>query len=160
MTMTTSWTSKQSRAFADALVALGELYNEPVSSQRAELFLRMVQVLPFSAVMEALAWHGQSSKFFPRPADLRDRIENEAVRELQRALPPTRDWHVDCQACDDTGWQESSCDGDGSQACGRTFRHTKHQFVVPCPCRPTNPTYQRHRQEQRRHATGKLRTES
>jgi hypothetical protein len=148
-----AWTSKQSRAFGQALVSMGELYNEPVSDERAELFLRLVEQLPFDASMQALVYHGQSSKFFPRPADLRDRIESEAARELQKALPPVRDWAVDCQACDDVGWQEKTC--DGSLMCGRLTPHAEHRFVVPCPCRPTNRTYQRHREEQRRRASGK-----
>lgn len=89
------WTKAQSRAFGLQLVALGEVFNEPVSAARLELFLRLVEDLPYDALRQAVVSHGRTATFFPKPAELRQivlgQIEDQAelawtalLREVRR----------------------------------------------------------------------------
>jgi hypothetical protein len=73
-----------------------------------------------------------------------------ALMPLQRAEP----WHVDCDRCDDTGWETRTCFPDAPGRCGvRTCRKRReHTYAVACGCRDSNPTYQRGRR--RRFAVG------
>lgn len=52
----------------------------------------------------------------------------------------------ECEACSDTGWQESrGCDGGDwstGRSCGRKRRHLPHTYTVICPCREMNRTWQ------------------
>ena len=69
------WTDDELRAFTVILLAMGETYETPVSSVRAEMFCRAVEDLPFAAVKAAAAAHLRHGKFFPRPAELRELVE-------------------------------------------------------------------------------------
>jgi len=69
------WTRADERAFLEVLLALGEIYEAPVSTIRAEMFMRLVEDLPFEAVKAAAAEHGRRSPFFPKPGDLRVLVE-------------------------------------------------------------------------------------
>jgi hypothetical protein len=82
--------------------------------------------------------------FFPTSAQWYDAAQLAMKDYLRKALPPVRSepWRYDCVLCDDTGWEYFSCSGDS--LCGRTTTHAAHPYVRPCPCRATNPTYQRH----------------
>ncbi len=84
-------------------------------------------------------------RFFPTTAEWRTAAERANVELLRDAVQPARDepWHVDCEACEDTGWvQGLEC--PGSNLCGRTKPHAPHSYTRACPCRPMNRTYQRH----------------
>lgn len=109
-------------------------------------------------------------RFFPTSAEWRTACLSAHVEEAKArlALPSARvePWHHDCDACEDTGWVPQVCDG-GAEAwpeatsdtyrpqlrqtetprpisCGRRKTHQPHDYVVPCGCRPSNLTYQRH----------------
>lgn len=84
------------------------------------------------------------TRFFPTSADWRTVAQKATVDVFRKALPAVRDepWRVECEACDDTGWELFECTGDAF--CGRQKTHAAHTFVRVCPCRPTNRTYQRH----------------
>lgn len=69
------WTKTDERAFLEVLFALGEVYETPVSTIRGEMFMRLVEDLPFEAVKAAAAEHGRRSPFFPKPGDLRVLVE-------------------------------------------------------------------------------------
>lgn len=88
-------------------------------------------------------------KYFPTTGEWRDcalRVQQEMLRE---ELGTERDWKVECERCDDTGWMtDFKCGGGENDACGRPRRHLPHTFARECPCRPTNRTYQRHRQSE------------
>lgn len=79
-----SWTNAQQREFGVMLLAMGELFETPVSPVRAEMFCGAVEDLPFTAVRDAAAAHVRTSTFFPKPADLRRFVEGDV--EDQAAL--------------------------------------------------------------------------
>ena len=60
----------------------------------------------------------------------------ELPAELQARTEP------ECTGCDDSGWSYKFCDGRHDVICGRSRAHLPHDFVVECPCRPMNRTYQ------------------
>lgn len=70
-----SWTSAQEQHFVEMLFAMGELFNESVSTVRAEMFCRAVEDLPFEAIAGAAHAHIKTSAFFPKPAELRAFVE-------------------------------------------------------------------------------------
>jgi len=85
-----TWTNKQGREFGLLLLAMGEVYETPVSHERAELFLRAVEDLPFEAVKTAANTHARTAKFFPKPAELRElvlgNVEDKAEVAWQHVL--------------------------------------------------------------------------
>jgi hypothetical protein len=80
-----SWTSKQQREFGVMLLAMGELFDTPVSPIRAEMFCGAVEDLPFAAVRDAAAAYIRTSTFFPKPADLRRLVEGDVEDEAELA---------------------------------------------------------------------------
>ncbi len=78
-------------------------------------------------------------KFMPTSAEWAE-VTRTWIRDQQQTAP--REWHVECEQCDDTGWERFECTGD--ETCGRKNLHLPHSYVRVCPCRPTNRTYQRH----------------
>lgn len=93
--------------FARALYALGETFNEPVSEIRAEAYFDALGDLPIADVLTACRQAMRDARFFPRPVELRERLEGTiedradvawtAVRQLVRAIgyygrPRDTDW--------------------------------------------------------------------
>jgi len=66
-----SWTDDEVAAFGMLLLAMGEVFNEPVSPMRAELFCRACEDVPFAAMQQAANAHIRTATFFPKPAELR-----------------------------------------------------------------------------------------
>lgn len=64
-------------------------------------------------------------------------------------------WRFDCDGCEDTGWVYHACPGD--LPCGCPHEHDAHNVVTVCPCRATNPTYQRHHRPRGRRVPDVLR---
>ena len=58
--------------FAAALHRLGEVFGEPVSTGRADAYFAALEDLPIEAVLTAARAAIRGSKFFPRPAELRE----------------------------------------------------------------------------------------
>ena len=67
-------TRQHLRAFVTLLYGLGEAYNHPVSEVAADIYFGALEDLAFDDVRRAVATHVQTSKFFPRPADLRELV--------------------------------------------------------------------------------------
>lgn len=59
-------------AFTKAMMVLGETFNEPVSAVRIEAYSAALNDLDENAVLAAMHQCLRSSKFFPRPADIRE----------------------------------------------------------------------------------------
>lgn len=78
----TTWTKREEKQFASLLFAMGEAFNESVSPPRAELYFRALEDLPFASVSGAAREHLKASRFFPKPADLRElvlgKVEDQA----------------------------------------------------------------------------------
>jgi len=104
--------------------------------------------LPIEGVAAAADVLAKSSQWFPKVAEWREAARTHQLEGLLR-LPPGRDdeWKNECEACEDTGWQTKTCDPTTTPTCGRPVRGAHqhaHTYAVPCPCRATNRTYQRH----------------
>lgn len=66
----------QDRAdFATLMLGIGETYGEPVSDARMEIYFKALADLDLSDVREAATAHVRMSKFFPRPAELREAVD-------------------------------------------------------------------------------------
>lgn len=63
--------------FAEALLALGETFNEPVSQIRAEGYFAALNDLTLTQVTGAIRHALKASKFFPKPAELREFINGD-----------------------------------------------------------------------------------
>lgn len=91
-------------------------------------------------------------KFFPTTGEWRDAAQLLLDARQRQEFTQPRDWKVECDACDDSGWERLECTGAGG-GCGRERPHSPHTYAVICPCRQTNRTFQRHQwSEQRRTA--------
>lgn len=64
-------------AFAKALFALGETFNEPVSEIRAEGYFAALNDYDLQQVTGSIRHALKASKFFPKPAELREFIEGD-----------------------------------------------------------------------------------
>lgn len=131
------------RVFNRLCVALREPPDDTGMTQQT--YFELLHDLPIAA-LEAGAtvlMRESGRRFFPTSAEWRTAAE-QAQEEALRAVLPHRDepWHLECDACADTGWQMRTC--DGSSACGRKNKHAPHDYVTVCPCRPMNRTFQRH----------------
>ncbi len=67
-------TNSDRAGFAEFMLGLGETYNEPVSDARQEIYFAALADLPLEAIRHAATVHVRTSKFFPRPSELREAI--------------------------------------------------------------------------------------
>ena len=126
-------------------VALRELHDDTGITQDVYWHaLRDVSLESLGLSAEALSKE-PGRKWFPTTSEWRT-AANRAADDLRRAehVSTGREWHDECRDCSDTGWvKDLTCDGSAYGACGRPRLHGAHTYTVPCPCRPTNRTYQR-----------------
>lgn len=66
------------RRFAVTLGALGETFNETISDVRLDAYFMALSDLPIEAIEQATKAHIRDGRFFPRPIELRERIEGNA----------------------------------------------------------------------------------
>lgn len=116
--------------------------------------------LPIEAVEVAAANLAKTLGWFPKLAEWREAAKVHRSVLLDRALTPAREepWKHECEDCEDTGWRTFHCVPGTDVNCGRpkcikgeylhlqadgTVRVIEHDYVVRCPCRPTNATYRR-----------------
>lgn len=64
--------------FAEALFVLGDVFNEPVTDARAEAYFDALKGYDTARVLATLKAAISTSKFFPRPADLREMLDGDA----------------------------------------------------------------------------------
>lgn len=69
------WTKADRQKFGVLLLATGEVYGDPVSAERAELYCRTLEDLPCEAVSAAFATHLRTARWFPKPSEIRELIE-------------------------------------------------------------------------------------
>jgi hypothetical protein len=155
---------KQKLAF-DAFVG------KKASPERMEMFFQDLQSYDIDHVERAFEHHRKHGKQFPKPADIQDALKVtrrvEATEALSPVFDPENPFH--CNDCKDAGWQERWCPGhphypewDQRPDLNRVTDHcgemhlcqtTKdgqqvwrgHSWVTKCPCRSTNPVFQRQR---------------
>lgn len=68
-------TEQDKPTFATLLIGLGETYSEPVSDARLEIYWRALSDLPIEALQGAATVHANTSRFFPKPVELREAVE-------------------------------------------------------------------------------------
>jgi hypothetical protein len=61
-------------AFAAFMLGLGEVYGEPVSDARMEIYFGALADLELDEIQQAATAHVRLHKFFPRPSELRDAV--------------------------------------------------------------------------------------
>ena len=71
-------TAEDRPAFAEAMHALGETFNEPVSDIRAEAYFDALSDYSLAEVNTAVRVALRRCKFFPRPAELRELLDGNA----------------------------------------------------------------------------------
>jgi hypothetical protein len=65
-------------AFAEGMFLLGETFNEPISDVKTEAYFEALSDFEIAAVLAAIRGAVKSSKFCPRPVDLREQLEGNA----------------------------------------------------------------------------------
>lgn len=60
--------------FAEAMVILGETFNEPVSEVRIEAYFSALSDLPMAAVGAAVRSAVRTLRFFPKPVEIREMV--------------------------------------------------------------------------------------
>lgn len=91
-----------SLAFAQLLAGLAETFDVALTPTRTELYFRALEDLPLAAVREAVSGAIRDGRFFPKPAELRARVEPNLGDQAEIAwLALTRyfdvhgyEWHV------------------------------------------------------------------
>lgn len=68
-----------------AMMVLGETFNEPVSAIRIEAYYAALSDLDTTAVLAAMHHCMRSSKFFPRPAEIREMVAGDTESKADGA---------------------------------------------------------------------------
>lgn len=68
-------TEQDREAFALLMLGIGETYGEPVSEARMEIYFRALSDLSLEQLQAAATIHANSSRFFPKPVELREAIQ-------------------------------------------------------------------------------------
>jgi hypothetical protein len=69
------WTKADEQAFSVLVMAMGEVFSDPVSPERFELYAKALEDLPYEAVAAAATTHIRTGRWFPKPAEIRELIE-------------------------------------------------------------------------------------
>jgi hypothetical protein len=67
-------TEQDREAFALLMLGIGETFGEPVSEARMEIYFRALSDLTLEQLQIASNVHANSSRFFPKPVELREAI--------------------------------------------------------------------------------------
>lgn len=141
-------TATNKATFAAAFTQLALSFNAEASSEKAAAYWAALQDVPLEALQDAVSALQREGgrKWFPTTGEWRAAAEAALEQRLRKAVQPSRDepWHLECAACEDTGWLIKAC-SSAPCICGRPRRHAPHTFAVPCPCRATNRSYIRTR---------------
>ena len=78
-------TSADREAFALLMTGLSETYNEPVSVARMEVYFAALADLELADVRRSATVLVRTSKFFPRPAELREAIDGSSEDRAELA---------------------------------------------------------------------------
>lgn len=71
--------------FATLMMTLGETFNEPVSKVRLDAYAMALSDLPVADVLAAMQDCIRTCKFFPRPAEIRERVTGDTEDRAQLA---------------------------------------------------------------------------
>jgi hypothetical protein len=113
---------------------------------------------PLATVQNAISHCRKTSKFWPRPAVLREACTMIPGVSVSTIVPAWVNHNADvyfCKDCDDTGFVlRLECPGDGRCGignCGKLGSNGHaHDYVRRCHCRSSNPVLLRDREESRK----------
>lgn len=71
--------------FAEAMHAMAETFNEPVSDIRAEAYFDALMDLPLETVNAAVRLSLRTCRFFPKPVELRELVEGSVTQQADLA---------------------------------------------------------------------------
>lgn len=110
------------------VLSLAEMYGEALSEDRTAAYVEALIDVPLEHLRLGMQRHVRLSKFFPRPAELREATDREI--DAQRPVTDIRAMQVDrvCVNCEDQGWVIVGERTDLAQPTARR-----------CPCYQTNP---------------------
>lgn len=116
-------------------------YNHATDAAEAHVWFSYFKAEPTYALKSALRALAQRSEWWPKIAEVTAEVKLQradyARRQVEAKLRAMARSEGDtgplrhCVDCDDTGWQYV----DGS--------NPEYRYVMPCPCRATNPVYQK-----------------
>lgn len=98
----------------------------------------------------------EATRFLPSVGTLRQCVrqaQTQGYHAPATVVAALAAGEIHCRTCDDTGWrvQERAVPADLSPHYRTGATRT---YARLCPCRPTNPIYQHHREMERRKTTG------
>jgi hypothetical protein len=138
-------------AFVEALKRTGAIFSKPVDGELTEGYHLALADIPLPIIEAGLLRCQRGSKFFPRPAQIREACDAVKSGMGHVAGPPVHheDGQVWCARCSDTGWEHHECSGAGR--CHRCHAAKMsvgydHRYVTACECRGRNPVYQANHQ--------------
>lgn len=88
-------------AFADLIFAVGEFYAESLSVTRVEMYYSALADLDLADIRAALNVHLQTSRFFPKPVEIREAINGSAEDRAEVA------WNAVQKLVRSHGWIKS-----------------------------------------------------
>lgn len=150
-----------------ALSALALAVNHGLEDEQLKVTAYALREVPASLVRRACLRLAETSKFWPRPVELRECADEIARDDAQQAaaakllpLPASEDneprfFCLDCRD-EPFGWRVFKCGGKGKAAgiargdgtvyaCSRRKDHAAHSYVETCACAQTNPVSAAHR---------------
>ena len=130
--------------FAPVFLRLSNQLGKDADESTIRDYFDVLADLGYDTVFDAAAHLAKTSKWFPKTSEWRDAALTIEQQKRRHDLTGGREWKIECERCDDSGWEYFECPGD--ETCGRTKPHAAHNYVKVCLCRPTNRTYQRHHQ--------------
>jgi hypothetical protein len=111
------------------VLSVAEMYGEALSEDRTAAYVEALIDVPIDELRLGVQRHIRLSKWFPKPAELRQAVD----RELEARRPTTdirASFHAPpiCTRCEDSGWVFVADRTDVAQP-----------TVKRCPCYQTNP---------------------
>lgn len=88
----------EKQGFIKILMACGEIFNREVKDAQIEVFWQSVRSFPFDDVKAAFNIHMKTSKFFPTPADIIEKIPKPMY---SGHLGADEAWHIALKAMDE-----------------------------------------------------------
>ena len=132
-------------AFTACVQRLAEWTRATISAETIDAYFEMLKPFDLQDVERAAADLG-TAEWFPKVGAWRTRAKEYATLRTGTADQVAHDrkepWRHDCNECEDEGWVCATC---GNVDCSPDAPAHERR-MRPCPCRPTNRTYQRHNQ--------------
>lgn len=132
--------------FSDKIQRLAKVFNHDLNAETIQDYFEDLKEFSWPTVDRALGYARKGSKYWPKPAHLREYCLFSPHVASDVEIPSWVDHNAEiyfCKDCSDTGFIPKHCDGTGRCGighCGKQYSdgHT-HDYVSKCHCRATNP---------------------